>query len=239
MSGHSKWATTKRQKSIVDAKRGAAFTKVANMITIAAREGADPEFNFKLRLAVEKAKAVSMPKENIDRAISRGAGKGEGGQGVEELTYEAYGPGGIAIIITALTDNKMRAFTDIRTAISKHGGRMAEGGSVSYQFERKGVIFVEHQPKQADDLQLLIIDLGAEDFDTDEGLTRVVTEMKDLQKIRQGLLDAGYKVDEAKLDWLAKNKIEITNPPDNEKLEKLIDALDELEDVSEIATNIA
>lgn len=238
MSGHSKWATTKRQKSVVDAKRGAAFTKVANMITVAAREGADPEFNFKLRLAVDKAKAVSMPKDNIDRAISRGAGKGEGGTSVEELTYEAYGPGGVAIIITVLTDNKMRAFTDIRTAVNKYGGRMAEGGSVSYQFERLGVTIVKHSPQIDEEVQLAAIDAGALDVDSDGELTRVLTPMADLQKVRQSLIESGYTIEEASLQWTPTSTITLTET-DQEKIDKLIDALETLEDVADVATNIS
>lgn len=238
MSGHSKWATTKRQKFAVDAKRGAAFTKIANMITIAAREGADPEFNFKLRLAVEKAKATSMPKENIERAISRGSGKGEGANKVEELIYEAYGPGGSALLITALTDNKLRAFTDIRAIINKAGCKMAEGGSVSYMFNHKGVIIISHKPEQADDVQLLAIDLGADDVESDGELTRVVIAVSDLQKVRQGLIDGGFTVDEAGLDWVCRLSHEISDE-DHVKLDKLIESLELLDDVSSIATNVS
>ncbi len=237
MSGHSKWATTKHQKFAADAKRGAAFTKLANMITIAAREGGDPEFNFKLRLAVEKARAASMPKENIERSILRGAGKTEGGNAVEEVTYEAYGPGGVAMIITAATDNKIRAFTDVRTAVTKSGGRLADAGSVSYLFEHKGLIIVKHDPSKADEVQLAAIDLGADDVESEGELTQIITPMTDLQKIRQGLLDVGYTIEEAKLEWIPKNIIQLGDE-DHEKLDKLLDALDSLDDVSDIATNL-
>lgn len=241
MSGHSKWATTKRQKFAVDAKRGAAFTKIANMITIAAREGGDPEFNFKLRLAVEKAKASSMPKENIERAINRGTGKGEDANKVEELIYEAYGPGGSALIITALTDNKLRAFTDIRAVINKAGCKMAETGSVSYMFGHKGVIIVSHKPESADDVQLSAIDLGAEDVETDGELTRIVTAVPDLQKVRQGIIEggvfSGWHIDEAGLEWVCKMPHEISDD-DHAKLDKLIESLELLDDVSSIATNV-
>lgn len=237
MSGHSKWATTKHQKAVTDARRGASFTKVANMISVAAREGADPEFNFKLRLAVDKAKSVSMPKENIDRAIARGAGKGAGAAGVEELVYEAYGPGGSALIITALTDNKMRAFTDIRSTVTKNGGRMADAGSVSYMFDKKGLIIVSHKPEQGDEIQLAAIDLGADDVDTDGELTRIITPVSELQKVRQGLIESKYNIDEAKLDWVCKTPTELSDE-DQERVDKLIDALDSLDDVTDIATNI-
>lgn len=239
MSGHSKWATTKRQKFAVDAKRGAAFTKLANTISIAAREGADPEFNFKLRLAVERARALGMPKDNIERAILRGSGKGEGVNTLEELTYEAYGPGGVAMIITATTDNKLRAFTDIRSTVSKHGGHLAEGGAVSYQFDRNGVVVVQHAPDQAEAVQLAAIDLGADDVESDGELTRVITAMSDLQKVRQGLLDADYTLEDAKLEWVPKNTVEIADSVAHEKLDHLIDALDSLDDVSDVATNVA
>jgi YebC/PmpR family DNA-binding regulatory protein len=238
MSGHSKWATTKHQKAVTDARRGAAFTKIANMITIAAREGGDPEFNFKLRLAVEKAKSSSMPKDNIERAITRGTGKGEGANKVEELTYEAYGPGGSAIIVTALSDNKIRAFTDIRATMNKFGGRMAEAGSVSYMFDKKGQIIVAHKPEQADNVQLAAIDMGADDVDTDGELTRIITSPHDLQKVRQGLIDGGFAVDEADLKWVCKMPHELSDE-DHAKLDKLIDNLDLLDDVSTIDTNVA
>lgn len=238
MSGHSKWATTKHQKFAADAKRGATFTKVANMITVAAREGGDPEFNFKLRLAVEKAKSVSMPKDNIDRAIARGTGKGEGANTVEEIVYEAYGPGSTAILITALTDNKMRAFSDIRTVLNKYGGRLAEGGSVAYQFEHKGVVIVSHQLDQDEEVQLAAIDLGAEDVESDGELTRVITLKSDLQKVRQGLLEAGYVVEEARLEWQPKMTHEVS-AEDQEKLTRLLEALEDLDDVSDLATNVS
>ncbi len=238
MSGHSKWATTKHQKFAADAKRGAAFTKIANMITIAAREGADPEFNFKLRLAVEKAKQSSMPKDNIERAIARGSGKGEGSNSVEEIIYEAYGPGGSALLITAVTDNKLRAFTEIRTIMTKRGGHIADGGSVAYQFEHKGTIIVEHKQEIADDLALLAIDLGAQDLETDEGLTRIITDMKDLQKLRQGLIAAGYTIAEAGLEWMPKQTL-ILSTEDQEKLDVMLQSLDDLDDIASVATNVA
>ncbi|MFA6082288.1 MAG: YebC/PmpR family DNA-binding transcriptional regulator [Patescibacteria group bacterium] len=237
MSGHSKWATTKHQKAVTDARRGAAFTKIANMITVAAREGGDVEFNFKLRLAVEKAKAASMPKDNIERAIVRGSGKGDGANKLEELTYEAYGPGGSAMIITALTDNKLRTYTDIRAIMNKANGRIAEAGSVMYLFKHSGEIIVSHAPEKSDEVQLIAIDQGADDVESDEGLTRVITAVPDLQKIRQGLLDAGLTVDDAKLQWIAKTP-HILSDEDLAKLDRLIELLDELDDVTEVATNV-
>ena len=237
MSGHSKWATTKHQKFAADAKRGAAFTKLANMITVAAREGADTEFNFKLRLAVEKAKSHSMPKDNIERAIARGAGKGDGAHAMEELTYEAYGPGGVAVMITAVTDNKIRSYTDVRTAVTKHGGRLADARSVAYLFDHKGLIIISHDPKMADEVQLAAIDAGADDVESDGTLTRVITAVKDLQRVQRDLAGAGYTIVEAKLEWIAKMPHQISDA-DQPKLDGLIEALDNLDDVADVATNI-
>lgn len=237
MSGHSKWATTKHQKFAADAKRGAAFTKLTNMITVAAREGDDPEFNFKLRLAVDKARAASMPKDNIDRAIVRGSGKGEGAAAVEEIIYEAYGPGGAALMITCLTDNRMRSFTEVRTAITKNGGRMADAGSVAYMFDHKGLIIVKHKTDASDEVQLAAIDAGADDVESEGELTRVLTAKTDLQKVRQALLDAGLTLEEAKLEWIAKIPHAVSEE-DQQKLDKLLDTLDALDDVSDIATNV-
>ncbi len=237
MSGHSKWATTKHQKFAADAKRGAAFTKLANMITVAAREGADTEFNFKLRLAVEKAKSFSMPKDNIERAIARGAGKGDGASVMEELTYETYGPGGSAIIITVVTDNKIRSYSDVRTTVTKHGGHLAEAGAVAYLFDHKGLIIISHDPEIADEVQLAAIDAGADDVESVGGLTRVLTQIKDLQKIQQVLSNAGYVIEEAKLEWIAKMPHHISDE-DQQKLDKLLEALDSLDDVADVATNV-
>lgn len=237
MSGHSKWATTKHQKFAADAKRGAAFTKLANMITVAAREGADTEFNFKLRLAVEKAKSFSMPKDNIERAIARGAGKGEGANIMEELTYESYGPGGIAVIITAVTDNKIRSFTDVRTLVTKHGGHLADAGAVAYLFDHKGLIIISHDQKNADEVQLAAIDAGADDVESDGTLTRVITPVKDLQKIERELSGAGYVIEEAKLEWIAKMAHQISDE-DQQKLDKMLEGLDNLDDVADVATNV-
>lgn len=236
MSGHSKWATTKRQKFATDAKRGAVFTKLANMISVAAREGGDPEFNFKLRLAVDKAKQSAMPKENIDRAIARGTGKGGSANLIEEITYEAYGPGGAALIISVVTDNRLRAYTDIRTVVSKHGGRLADEGSVTYQFKQSGILYIEHLADQAELLQTALLDMPIEDFETAEETTRVLTGVRDLQLIKQLIEKAGFKVTEAKLEWIPRITIEL-DTDNNRKLQNLLDQLEELDDVSEVAAN--
>ncbi len=236
MSGHSKWATTKRQKFATDAKRGAAFTKLANMITVAAREGGDPEFNFKLRLAVDKAKQAAMPKDNIDRAIVRGTGKGEGANLVEEIIYEAYGPGGAALVITAVTDNRLRAYTDIRTAVTKHGGRLADEGSVTYQFKQSGVLYIEHTTDQTENLQLALLDLPIDDFETVDQTTRVLTSPRDLQIIRQNIERLGFTIVDAKLEWIPKIVLRL-DKENALKLQSLLEQLDNLDDVSEVNTN--
>ena len=194
MSGHSKWATTKRQKAIVDAKRGAAFTKIANQIAIAARSGGDPTMNPTLAMVLEKARKANMPKVNIERAIARAADKSAAAM-IEE-TYEAYGPAGIGIIIEIATDNKNRTMPEVRNALAKNGGRMADPGSVMFQFARKGVIEILEKGEEA---LLTALDCGAEDANENEGGIEIITEAADLMKTRQALIDAGLTVENAEL----------------------------------------
>ena len=222
MSGHSKWATTKRQKAIVDAKRGAAFTKIGNQIAIAARAGADPTMNPSLAMVLEKARKANMPKANIERAIARAADKNAAA--LIEETYEAYGPAGIGLIIEIATDNKNRTMPEVRNALSKNGGRMADPGSVMFQFARKGVIFIE--------------DKGEEDANETEDGIEIITEPTDLMKVRKNLIDAGLNVDSAELKYLPNNTVEVSED-DAEKVDKLLDAVDDLDDVINVFTNAA
>ena len=224
MSGHSKWATTKRQKAIVDAKRGAAFTKIGNQIAIAARAGADPTMNPSLAMVLEKARKANMPKANIERAIARAADKNAAA--LIEETYEAYGPAGIGLIIEIATDNKNRTMPEVRNALSKNGGRMADPGSVMFQFARKGVIFIE------------ALDAGAEDANETEDGIEIITEPTDLMKVRKNLIDAGLNVDSAELKYLPNNTVEVSEA-DAEKVDKLLDAVDDLDDVINVFTNAA
>lgn len=235
MSGHSKWSTIKRQKAITDAKKSTAFTKVANMIVIAARNGADPTTNFALRLALDKARAVNMPNVNVQRSIDRGSGK-LGGAAIEEVTYEGYGPGGTAIIIECATDNKNRTHPDVRTALTKNGGNMAEPGSVTFQFARKGVVRVA-LAGDPDEAMLTAIDAGAEDAEVEDQELVVYTEAKKLAEVRDKLAAAGLKVEDAELSYLPNQTVVITDPTTAAKFEKLMDALDELDDVSNTFTN--
>ncbi len=232
MSGHSKWATTKHKKAIKDSKRSSLFTKLTKIITIAAREGADPDMNFKLRMAIDKAKSFSLPKENIERAIAKGSGTAEN-QNLEEIVYEAYGPEGIALIIEVVTDNRNRSASEIRHILSKNGGSLGESNSVMWQFNHRGVIYLKNK-SLSDEEELKIIDAGAEDIEKDEGNIRIITAMENLQKIQEKLLATGFEIDNAELEYLPKNKIKIEN---KDKLEKLFDILDENEDINNFYSN--
>ena len=232
MSGHSKWATTHRQKAIVDAKRGAAFTKLGNMIAIAARGGVDPVMNPSLALAIEKAKSANMPLANIQRAIDRVADKNAAA--LEEIVYEGYGPGGVGIIVEVATDNKNRTYPEVRTALTKNGGTIADAGSVLFQFTRKGVIRVA---ATGEDALLTVLDAGAEDaVEESDGLT-VYTEMKDLAKARTAIVDAGLTVEDAELQYVANNDVPVDDKETARKLLKVLDALEDLDDVVNVHTN--
>ncbi|MFC1721874.1 YebC/PmpR family DNA-binding transcriptional regulator [Patescibacteria group bacterium] len=232
MSGHSKWSTIKRKKGAADAKRGAIFTKVANMITIAARTGgSNPENNPSLALAMEKASQANMPKDNVERAVKRGTGKLEGVT-IEELQIEAYGPGGTAFIIEAISDNKNRTISEIRNLLSTHGGKMAASGSVAYQFDKKGLILISNP---SNEIELIAIDAGAEDTRmTNEGL-EVYTTPKDLLTIKDVLKNA--KIVSADIEFFPQNPLDISGE-DKTKTEKLAQALSEHDDVNEVYSNL-
>ncbi len=234
MSGHSKWATTHRQKAVVDAKRGAAFTKLGNMIAIAARGGTDPTTNSSLALAIEKARAANMPNANIQRAIDRINDKNAAA--LEEAVYEGYGPGGVGIIIETATDNKNRTYPEVRTALTKNGGTMADSGSVMFQFARKGVIRVATSGEEA---LLTVLDAGAEDATEEDGGLTVYTDKKELSKVREALLAAGMTVEDAELQYVPNNTVAIEDDETARKLTKIIDALEALDDVTNVATNAA
>jgi len=234
MSGHSKWATIKRQKGANDAKRGALFTKLGNQIAIAARAGTDPTHNSALALAIEKAKAANMPTANIDRSIQRVADKSAAQ--LEEAMYEGYGPGGIAVLVEVATDNKNRTLPEVRTAFSKSGGNMAEPGSVAFQFSRKGVIRVKGQ---GEDLELAAIDAGADDIyeEPETGETVVQTAQNDLAKVRNALKNAGHEVVDAELTYVPNSTLEIADPETARKAIRLMDMLEDLDDVTATHTN--
>jgi YebC/PmpR family DNA-binding regulatory protein len=232
MSGHSKWATIKRAKGANDAKRGAIFTKLGNQIAIAARMGTDPTMNSSLAMIIEKAKSANMPKESIKRAIDRVSDKNAAV--LDEMTYEAYGPGGVGILIEAATDNKNRTLPEIKNTLTKNGGRIAEPGSVAFQFERKGILRLESASE--DDL-LQIIDAGAEDASEQEGRIMVTTNPKELAKVRDHLVAAGFTVSEAGLEYVPKTSVSLDDEETERKILKLFDALDDLDDVINVSSN--
>ena len=232
MSGHSKWSTIKREKGAKDAKRGAVFTKIGNQIAIAARSGVDPAMNPALALAIEKAKQANMPTANIQRAIDRVADKNAAQ--LEEVTYEGIGPGGVGIVIETATDNRNRTLPEVKTALTKNGGRLADAGSVMFQFTRKGVVNVS---ETGEDALLTILDAGAEDAVEEEGETVVYTDQKDLAKVRQALVDAGLTVTGAELQYVPNMNIAIDDTETAQKVMKVLDALDDLDDVTNVHTN--
>lgn len=232
MSGHSKWSTIKREKGAKDAKRGAVFTKIGNQIAIAARGGIDPTMNSALAMAIETAKQANMPAANIQRAIDRVADKNAAV--LEEATYEGMGPGGVGIIIETATDNKNRTLPEVRTALTKHGGRMADAGSVMFQFTRKGVINVA---ATGEDALLTILDAGAEDAVEEEGEIIVYTEQRDLAKVRSAILEAGLEVTSAELQYVPNMQVEVSDPEVAAKVLRLLDAIDDLDDVVNVHTN--
>ncbi|MDB5185944.1 MAG: putative transcriptional regulatory protein [Candidatus Saccharibacteria bacterium] len=233
MSGHSKWETIKRQKGANDAKRGVLFTKLGNAIALAARGGADPEMNFTLRLAIDKAKAANMPTANIQRSIDRGSGK-LGGEQIQEVMYEGYGPGGTAILVEAATDNLNRTYPEVRLAFSKHGGNIAEKGAVAFQFERKGMIRVVGS---GDDLMLAALDAGADDVQESGEESIIYTDPKELAKVRDNLRSADVQVEEAQLTWVPNNTVEVTDAATAGKIMRLMDALDSIDDVTATHVN--
>ena len=234
MSGHSKWATIKHKKAALDAKRGKAFTRLIKEITIAARNGGDPDANPRLRTAILAAKAESMPADNIKRAIMRGTGELEGGQ-IDEILFEGYGPGGAAVLVNVATDNRNRTGADVRHILSKHGGSLGEPGSVSYLFDKRGVIVVDASRYDEEDL-IPAIDAGAEDIALDDDVFEVITEPSDLPAVREALLGAGVEIESAELTQRPKSRVPVEEG-DAAKLLKLIDALEDSDDVGAVHAN--
>ena len=236
MAGHSKWAGIKHKKAIVDARRGKLFTKLARAITVAAKEGGgDAEGNPALALAVQKARDASMPKDNIQRAIDRGTGAGADAAAIESVTYEGYGPGGAAIMVEALTDNRNRTGSDIRHAFAKHGGNLGEPGSVAYLFDKQGVVVVDAERYSEDDL-IVAIDAGAEDIAMDDDVFEVITEPGTLAAVRAALDEAGIEVENAEVSQRPKTLVPLDEDGAT-KLMRLIDALEDLDDVDAVHAN--
>lgn len=239
MSGHSKWSTIKRQKGANDAKRGQIFTKLSKVITLAVTQGGgvgDPDSNFKLRLAVEAARAANMPKENIERAISRASGKQDAN--LEEATYEGFGPGGFSIIVETLTDNKQRTVAEVKNIFNKNGGSLGSEGSVAYQFEKKGAITVTKDGKTLDDIFLLAADSGAEDVEDAGEEVLVYSKPEDLAKSRSSLIDQGLTVTGAELIYKPIVMNEISDKESAEKALSFLDKMESLDDVQKVYANV-
>ncbi len=236
MAGHNKWSKIKRKKAVTDQKRGAQFTKLIREITVAARDGGgDPEYNARLRLAVDTAKAASMPAENIDRAIKKGTGELEG-VNYEEVTYEGYGPGGVAIFIECLTDNTNRSVADVRHALTKLDGSLGTTGSVAWQFDRKGIVVVDATRFDEDDVFEAAIEAGAEDVQTEDEEFIVRCDVNEFAAVQDALKASGVEVSSAELTMIAQNEVPVSGK-DGEKLVRLMEMLDDLDDVQKVHSN--
>ena len=236
MSGHSKWASIKHKKAVVDQRRGQAFTKLTRAITVAAREGGgDIEGNPSLALAVQKARDASMPKDNIERAIAKGTGEGVDADQIESVVYEGYGPGGVALLIEALTDNRNRTSADVRHALSKHGGNLGEPGSVGYLFDKKGVVVVDASRYDEEDL-LIAVDAGAQDISLDDDVFEIISAPGDLSAVRGALTAAGIEIESADVTQRPKSRVPV-DESDAVKLLRLIDMLEEFDDVGAVHAN--
>ena len=240
MSGHSKWSKIKRQKGVADVKKGKVFSQLSKMVTLAAKSGGgDASMNPALKLAVEKAKQANMPLDNIDKAIKKGTGELEGGA-IEEVLYEAYGPEGIAIIIEGTTDNTNRTVAEIKHILSQNGGRLGEVGSVKWMFNRFGYIEIEKKETELsdNDLEMFIIEAGAEDFNSIDDVIVIYTKPENLYKVKENLEKNNIKISDTGFEWKAKNTIKIDDEKINARIEKLFEALDEQEDINEVSSNL-
>jgi len=238
MSGHSKWSTIKRKKGAADAKRGALFTKLAREIQIAAREGADPEANFKLRLVIDKARSENMPKDNIERAVRRGAGL-EKGEVLEEVMYEGYGPHGVAVLTHVVTDNRNRAVAELRHLFGRAGGSLGEQGCVAWQFESKGYITITIEPDDADPMDLFewAVEAGADDVELSEDLVEVFTALEQFKTVQDALVERGVSLETAEISWIPSNTITLEGKQALQNM-ALIDSLEELDDVTHVYTTL-
>lgn len=232
MSGHSKWSTIKRQKGAKDAARGAVFTKLGNAIAIAARGGTDPETNFALRLAIDKAKAANMPSANIQRSIDRI--KDKDSAQLQEVMYEGYGPGGVAVLVECATDNTNRTYPEVKLAFSKHGGSIAEKGAVAFQFDHRGMIRIK---AAGDEVLMQALEAGADDVQEEDGESIIYTEPKELAKVRDTLTSAGLEVTEAELTYVPNNTVAVTDAATAGKIMRMMDALEDHDDVTTTHVN--
>ena len=239
MSGHSKWSTIKHQKGAADAKRGVLFTKLSREIALAVREGGgvDPDMNFKLRLALDRAKSNNMPQDSISRAVKRGSGEGSDGESLEQVTYEGYGPGGGAILLQAVTTNRNRTAAEVRSAFNRGGGNLGESGCVAWNFELRGVVTVDIEDEErAEELGLLAIDAGAEDIQIDEGVLEIYSPIESLQEVQKSVAAENVTVRSAELSMVPKTTIELADKEAEQTL-RLLDTLEELDDIQKAFTN--
>lgn len=237
MSGHSKWSTIKRKKAATDAKRGKLFTKMGRELAIVARAGgADPDINFRLRLIIDKARAVNMPKDNIERAIRRGAGL-EKGEALEEITYEGYGPQGVAMLVQVLTDNRNRSVADVRRLFSRHGGSLGESGCVAWQFDTKGYITIDAAQADPDVVFEVAVDSGAEDVTVGDDLIEILTSQSDLHTVKEALSAGEIPIESAELSMIPKTTMTLDEKATLSNM-NLIDALEELDDVQQVYSNL-
>jgi len=237
MSGHSKWHSIRHKKAATDAKRGKIWTKVAKAIAVAAKLGGDPEANPTLRLAIAKAKDANMPNDNITRAIKRGTGDDKDASVIEEILYEGYGPGGVAIMVLCMTDNKNRTVTNVRHIFSKNGGNLGEAGCVSYLFEKKGVITVLLEGKDPDETGLQMLDFGADDIKTADDSIEVYTDTNSFEDVKEKIKSAGFTIDSFDVGNIPQNSVDIDSPETAKKILKLMEALEDDDDVNEVSSN--
>ena len=239
MSGHSKWSTIKHQKGAADAKRGVLFTKLSRDIALAVRDGGgvDPDMNFKLRLALDRAKGNNMPQDSINRAIKRGSGEGSDGETLEQVTYEGYGPGGGAILLQAVTTNRNRTAADVRSAFNRGGGNLGESGCVAWNFDLRGVVTIDiDDEERAEELGLLAIDVGAEDIEVDEGVLEIYSPIESLQDVQKSIEAEGVAIRSAEMSMVPKATIALADREAEQTL-RLLDALEDLDDVQKAFTN--
>jgi len=238
MSGHSKWHSIKHKKGALDAKRGKIFTKHAKLITIAARDGgADPEMNPGLRSAIANAKSDNVPNANIDKSIAKGAGGDKDGASLDELMYEGFGPAGTAVYVQVITDNKNRSAANVKVTFSKNGGNMGEAGTVGWMFEKKGLILAKASEKDAEEAELEAIDAGAEDIDIDGDLFEIIVDPSSLMQVRDNLDKSGFEIEKAEFDYIAKDPVKIDNQEDAKRVLRLIEALEDDDDVANVYSN--
>ena len=239
MSGHSKWSTIKHQKGAADAKRGVLFTKLSRDIALAVRDGGgvDPDMNFKLRLALDRAKSNNMPQDSINRAVKRGSGEGSDGETLEQVTYEGYGPGGGAILLQAVTTNRNRTASDVRSAFNRGGGNLGESGCVAWNFDLRGVVTVDIEDEErAEELGLLAIDAGAEDIEVDEGVLEIYSPIESLQEVQKSIESEGIAIRSAEMSMVPKTTIALADKEAEQTL-RLLDALEDLDDIQKAYTN--